>query len=276
MTGQRSQENGQVISLVCARYEDTLAERKTEALAHPHLEECPHCAELAQDIMGGEGFISTLVQATGPVNLPDGFLEAVLRKARLPEQKTTVRNGNGVSWMHFCASGLMAGAVAALVLMVMADRSDPRPEPQNAPQAVTVSKEKVEIPAARIVTPSVIPAPQDIPESRPAAPTVNPTKHVVNPVVAPLQKVPEKQVKLPSALRTNILRHVKAQSDCPKHSKTPIRVTLSIGTDGALSNRQVLSSAGQSQAHDCVNVALDKLLLPPMKRGMTVTVDLAW
>jgi hypothetical protein len=94
-------------------------------------------------------------------------------------------------------------------------------------------------------------------------------------VPAPAQ-VPEHALNIPGELEAALLQHIKALDGCPARSDGELRVTLTLDTRGAISNRQVLSSAGQSAAHQCLNQALDKLLLPPLDRAATVTIDLSW
>lgn len=88
--------------------------------------------------------------------------------------------------------------------------------------------------------------------------------------------VPEPSLDVPRELRAALVREVRALDGCPAHTAEAVRVTLTVTPDGALTNRQVLSMGGDATAHLCVNRALDRLLLPPLDRAATVTLDLRW
>ena len=70
--------DGQVISLMCARFEDALAEGRTDAVVTEHASECVRCHMLLKQVKGEEGALAAIAMASGPVALPSGFTEGVL------------------------------------------------------------------------------------------------------------------------------------------------------------------------------------------------------
>jgi len=96
------------------------------------------------------------------------------------------------------------------------------------------------------------------------------------PQVVPSKTVPEPAVKLPREIKTAVIRHIRSLPFCPKRITGSVRVTLTVEPTGKVTNRQVLSRSGQASAHQCVNLGIDKLILPPMKEGKVITVDLKW
>ena len=115
------------------------------------------------------------------------------------------------------------------------------------------------IPMKRVVTADPAPlAPETVPE-----------------VVVP-NPVPEPSLDVPGELRAAIVREVSRLEQCPEHIAAPIRVTVGVEPDGQLTNRQIMSAAGQTDAHACVTYAMDALLLPPLRWSGTVTIDVDW
>lgn len=267
----------EVISLACVRFEETLAEGPLSAFSHPHRMECESCAALAHELMAEDGLFDSIAQVSGPVEMPPGFVDAVLMRAAVPEPKQVEApvSDARLTWMHYGLSGLLAGTVAALVTWIVHQPPPPQPTDTARPALVAVEKAPTAAqPKVAVVPVATVPGHKvQAPAVKPAA---SPLKAPVRAVAVRAPKVPEPSVKLPEEIRTAILRHIRSLPFCPKRINGSVRVTLTVEKSGKVTNRQVLSGSGQSSAHQCVNLGIDKLMLPPMKQATGITVELSW
>ena len=266
--------DGQVISLMCARFEDALAEGRTDAIVTEHAAECVRCHMMLKQIQGEQGAIASIAMASGPVSLPSGFTEGVLARALPPERylKDTAEPARRFKWWHHAITGLVAGVCTALIFWAGGDAKEMM-ESDKANQAIAVQNANdegsstfsfgigVETESTESDTVSLIQLEKLFGDDSKVLPAVS---------------VPEASVDLPKELRLAILRQVEGNKTCPKRMKKPVRITLTVGKDGGLSNRTVFSVANQSIAHDCVNQALDALTLPPMEESANITLDVVW
>jgi len=265
--------DGQVISLMCARFEDALAEGRTDAIVTEHAAECVRCHMMLKQIQGEQGAIASVAMASGPVALPSGFTEGVLARALPPERylKDTAEPTPRFKWWHHAITGLVAGVCTALIFWAGGDAQELM-ESDKASQAVAVQDAVDEDATFSFGSHGET----DSLESNPIA--LESLKGLFGDVskVLPAVGVPEAIVDLPKELRLAILRQVDGNKACPKRMKKPVRITLTVGKDGSLSNRTVYSVANQGIAHDCVNQALDALTLPPLDQSANITLDVVW
>ena len=92
----------------------------------------------------------------------------------------------------------------------------------------------------------------------------------------PARVIPEPIVDLPVEIRDAVVRHIQTQEGCPERATRAVRLTVTVETDGSITNRQILSSAAAGAAHRCVTRAVDALLLPPLPEPATLTLDISW
>ncbi|MEZ4267874.1 MAG: hypothetical protein R3F39_15985 [Myxococcota bacterium] len=242
-----------------------------------------------------------IAKATGPAPIPADFMDAVLSRAEAldagfddsesldidglsgtamraqPPRDVASRPRVSILWLG--AAAMAAGMALAFWAGGMNERSHqslvpaaveaaaPAPEaptPQNAQAPTVKSQEPMASQPTRLLP---LPTPQ------PAAQDLAPTEP---PVVPSARPVPEPAMDLAGELRSSLVREIGALDACPPKAAAPIRVTVTVGTDGTLSNRQILSSADASDAHQCVGRAMDRLLLPPLDRAATITLDVNW
>jgi hypothetical protein len=267
--------DGQVISLMCARFEDALAEGRADAVVTEHASECVRCHMLLKQIDGEQGAIASIATASGPVSLPSGFTEGVLARALPPERY--LKNDEPVpaprfKWWHHAITGLVAGVCTALLIWAGGDAQDmiQSEQAKDTIQATALEVADDDQPLFGDYDSS-----QSDRNSAMAQEELSDFfKNVAR--VLPAASVPEHAIDLPNDLRLAILRQIKKSGSCPKSMKKPVRITLTVGKKGAFSNRTVYSVASQTSAHDCVNQALDALTLPPMGHAANVTLDIAW
>ena len=282
----QQEQSARVLSLDCARAEEALAESgQLDPQSLRHIQSCPPCRELAE-LIGEDGIIAA---ATSPVPLPDGFTDAVLTRAfsethplarirpatddlRVAELEAALRQRRRRTWW-VAGTALAAGIGLALALTVEA----PSPEPSTTP-APTATAHPVSSP----VEASLESSPRKAPPATQGQPTRDPkpnapaARNEAPPKAITPTAVPEPVMDIPSEIRATVLRSVRKHADCPQHNATPVRVTLTVSAAGKISSPQILSSSGNTGAHQCVTWAVDRLLLPPLGRSVTVTLDLSW
>ena len=264
--------DGQVISLMCARFEDALAEGRTDAIVTEHAAECVRCHMLLKQVQGERGAIAAISMASGPVELPSGFTEAVLARA-LPPERYLKDNSEPVArfkWWHHAVTGLVAGVCTALLFWAGGDAKEMMEADTPSSQAVAVEESSDNLSLKKLLGMNEDADEEALQMER--FERLFEEKSTVLPAVS----VPEAHVDLPKELKLAVLRQVDQNKTCPKRLKKPVRITLTVGKNGGLSNRTVYSMANQSMAHDCVNQALDALTLPPMEQSANITLDVAW
>jgi hypothetical protein len=267
--------DGQVISLMCARFEDALAEGRADAVVTEHASECVRCHMLLKQIDGEQGAIAAIATASGPVSLPSGFTEGVLARALPPERY--LKNDEPApaprfKWWHHAITGLAAGICTALLIWAGGDAQD-MVQSEQAKGTVSAMAFEVADDDKALFGDNIF---SDSDEKTGVAQKKLNSFFADVAKVLPAASVPEHAIDLPNDLRLAILRQIKKSGTCPKSMKKPVRITLTVGKKGALSNRTVYSVASQTSAHDCVNQALDALTLPPMAHAANVTLDIAW
>ena len=281
MQNERPDGGAQVLDLNCARFEDALAEGQISSALREHASNCARCAGLESEVRQIAGRIR---EATGPVDIDPAFAAAVYE--RFEEMSGAV--GPGATREHpsvwdrvrpwaYAAAASMALGVAFMwgghqeqqdlpVTPRLVAESAPLAGP-NAPAGAAGALQRAE------ATPQV--RPTEVVELIPGAPASDPEER---PQVAraPVQVVPERPIDLVGEIRRALLRQVRGQEGCPVSSKRPVTITVTVGVDGQLSNRQILSSADAKDAHGCVGRALESLLLPPMEEAKPLTMELNW
>ena len=264
--------DGQVISLMCARFEDALAEGRTDAIVTEHASECVRCHMMLQQIQGEQGAISAIAMASGPVELPSGFTEGVLARALPPERylKDTAEPAPRFKWWHHAITGLVAGVCTALLFWAGGDAKNMIESRSSSSRAVAVQDSDSASPSPNEAEKGTTTNSDD--ENTDMFEDLMNDKAKVLPAVS----VPENTLDLPKELKSAVLRQIKRVKGCPKRLTNPVRITLTVGKNGKLSNRTVYSVANQGIAHDCVNQALDSLKLPPMAQSSNITLDIAW
>jgi hypothetical protein len=304
MNDKRSKDGGSpadVLSIACARWEAAVLEGRTDTWTREHERTCPRCSQMGaeHDRIGG-----LIAQVTGPAPVPASFMEAVLSRAEALDAgfddresvdddgfseaaAIDARGGEATSRTRVSIVWLGAAAMAAgMALAFWAGGLNERSHHSTTPAAVEA--------ALPVTAPAPVPAAQDaqaatvesappmaaqptrllpLPSSQPAAQALAP---VEPPVVPSARPVPEPAMDLAAELRSSLVREIGALDACPAKAAAPIRVTVTVGTDGTLSNRQILSSADASDAHQCVGRAMDRLLLPPLDHAATITLDVNW
>ena len=271
---ERHHGDPDVVSLACARFEDSLAEGGPDAAAKEHARSCHRCAELAEDVAELGSLIG---EAVGPADeIPKGFTEDVLRRAEIqagrafapPAQSTR----SSLKGWAYAVIGFAAAASLAIAFWAGSEHERsanlPRPERVTAASQPTVdghTRQGVgQVDYEHESQPESLEDLSDSPE--PPAP---------EPVVPKINQMPEPAFDLPSELREAIIREARKGEGCPRHTDEPIQVMVTVTPAGKLMDRTVLSS-GEPSAHRCVSLALDRLLLPPQPRATTVTLDLGW
>ena len=268
--------DGQVISLMCARFEDALAEGRTDAVVTEHAAECVRCHMMLTQIQGEQGALAAVATASGPVQLPSGFTEGVLARALPPERylKEPTQKAHKFTWWHHGITGIAAGICTALLIWAGTDTMElvNTEEASNTPVAVSQAEPDATVEGVlHLLETENMMEGLTIDESLSRMLAFE-DEAKVPPAVA----VPEARMDLPQELKLAVLRQVQRTDACPKRLRKPVRVTLTVRRDGSLSNRTVFSASGQSKAHDCVNEALDALALPPMTESANITLDIAW
>lgn len=288
---------GQVVSLACARFEDALAEGELDAAARRHRDGCARCAELEREMaLVGE----LIADATAPRELPAGFADAIFDRASVLDADVRPRPmhtepapltgqlGAARSWRAVALGGAVAAGLilafwaGGLVERQSADREAPAVAEGTQSRMVSVAPDagqtpeappQVAQPAPRRPTPvPVVLRPQPQPQPAVEVPAVdNP-----HPVVPDAVEVPEPKVDLTDEVRAILLSRVARIELCPKHSQGVVRATITLDASGKLTHRQVLSYAGHRDAHQCINYALDQLILPPLDGAADLTLDLTW
>ena len=223
--------DGQVISLMCARFEDALAEGRTDAIVTEHAAECVRCHMMLKQVQGERGAIASVAMASGPVSLPIGFTEGVLARALPPERylKDTAETTPRFKWWHHAITGLVAGVCTALLFWAGGDAQE-MIESDRANQAIAVQNASVD---------------EDTSFAFGFESDTEKTESVLSLIkleglfgddsqVLPAVSVPEARVDLPQELRLAILRQVEGNKACPKRMKKPVRITLTVGKDGAV------------------------------------------
>ncbi len=303
MKDQRSNDGGppaDVLSIACARWEAAVLEGRADAWTREHERTCPRCSQMGAEHGRVGGLIA---KATAPAPVPANFMEAVLARAEaldagldggdsagIDTLSETAGIGRGapasaqrrVSIVWVGAAAMAAGMAlafwagginershqgtkpAAVEAALPAPAATEAPETQNTQAATGKSLAPM---AARPTRLLPLPTPQ------PAAQAIAPTEP---PVVPSARPVPEPTMDLAAELRSSLVREIGALQGCPARATAPIRVTVTVGTDGTLSNRQILSSADAADAHQCVGRAMDRLLLPPLDQAATITLDVNW
>lgn len=296
MTDQRRDRGdlpADVHSIACARWEAAMLEGRADTWAREHERTCPRCGAMS----GAHARLGELIaQATVPAALPSGFEERVLARAEALDAETEApgpllaetgsaarpRSAQRAWTLWLGAAAMAAGMGLAFWAGGLRERFQVSPEVAASaarPAAVPVG----EAPAPAAVPATLAEAPPrsvaqptrllPLPAPRPAGEALAP---VEAPVVPSARPVPEPAMDLPGELRSLLVREVSALEGCPARAQAPVRVTVTVGTDGTLSNRQILSSADASAAHQCVGRAMDRLLLPPLDQAATVTLDVSW
>ena len=268
--------DGQVISLMCARFEDALAEGRTDAIVTEHAAECVRCHMMLKQVQGEEGAIAAIAMASGPVALPSGFTEGVLARALPPERylKDTSETTTRFKWWHHAITGLVAGVCTALIFWAGGDAKEmiEGDAPRNQAVAVEESEEAISL---KSILGTGLDSGLDIDGDDERRTRLNDLfKDTAK--VLPAASVPESQIDLPKELKQAVLRQIASNKACPKRLAKPVRITLTVEKTGGLANRTVYSVANQSSAHDCVNQALDALTLPPMEHSANITLDISW
>jgi hypothetical protein len=266
--------DGQVISLMCARFEDALAEGRRDAVVTEHASECVRCHMLLADLDSELGVLRAIGTASGPVALPTGFTEGVLARSLPPERyllEPTPAEPTFRLW-HHALTGVVAGVVTALVFWAVALDQQAVVESDSgiATQVLTLPAGVQGAAPATIFGAGAL---RLLGSQEPVIGEQVPSKPAR--AWAP-GAVPELTVDLGKELRAAIVRQVRELKGCPKRLTQPLRVSLAVATDGAISNRTVYSVAAQGGAHDCVNKALDAMILPPMSTAVNVTLDIVW
>lgn len=304
--------HARVASLDCARAEDTMAEGTLEGFALEHVSRCVQCRELAE-LLELTGKRPGLVTATAPAPLPAGFIDSVLDRAfdathpldrirpatddlRVAELEAALSaRRQRTRWI--AVGALAAGLLLAAGVSSVWDRAKTTDSLSAAPAMHrVVAKGDYDPSSADPVTVATAPttqAPTQAPQLPPTAiqasgvgtsgsentaplPAVkSPAAASVEPTPKP-KEVPEAMLDIPAEIRALLVQKMRLHKQCPKRNTAPVRVTLTVATDGTVSSPQVLSSSGHAAAHQCVSYALDRLLLPPLQRSVTVTLDLTW
>lgn len=280
MTTERPDGGAKILDLNCARFEDALAEGQISPALREHASGCARCASLEREVRQIAGRIR---EATGPVNIDPAFAAEVY--ARFEEMSGAVGPGMNLDrrspWDRLRPWAYSAAAILALGVAFMWGGLQEQQSVSVAPHLVTEV-----IPPSGSVSPAGSPlsalTPKTTPQVRPAevvelVPVVDPKAPESAPAaVAPVQVVPERPVDLMGELRQALMRQIDQQEGCPSSSQRPVTLTVTVGVDGQLSNRQLLSSAEAKEAHGCVSRALERLLLPPMTEAKTLTMELSW
>ncbi|MEC9072435.1 MAG: hypothetical protein VX938_08660 [Myxococcota bacterium] len=274
-------DGAEIIDLACARMEDALAEGRLDQRALAHLETCPRCLSMKTEM---DSIAALIAEATGPTELDPSFEQGILDRARemtfdldarIPEAPLPRAN-------YGRRAALLAAAAAALTLAYWAggeqlDGSSPSP---RAVAPIAIADPAVPPVTDQAIAPQVPTGPAGgpvmmIPKKTPPPPVagVKTTQRVHRPIT---ETLPEPMVDLPAEIRDAIIRHVRSQETCPRKVSRAVRLTLTVETNGAITNRQILSSADAGDAHRCVSRALDALLLPPMPEPATLTLDVGW
>jgi hypothetical protein len=256
---------------MCARFEDALAEGRRDTVVSEHAAECVRCHMLLEQLDGEAGVLQAIATVSAPVPLPAGFTEGVLARALPPERylKQEPPKKRFRLW-HHGLTGLAAGAATALIFWAGGQVEELAPV-QSSPQAVEMSAAGESVVTSEwkdAFSPILMALQEDEDE-----PTLMQDEE---PVVRPAAAVPEPKFNLPGELKMAVIRLAKEIEGCPAELKLPVRITLTVGADGSLSNRTVYSVAAQGAAHDCVNKALDALVLPPVAEHADVTLDIVW
>lgn len=304
-----------VLSIACARWEAAVLEGRADTWTREHERTCPRCSLMGaeHDRIGAliakatgpapvpASFMEAVLARADALDAGfddsesvgiDGGIDGIAEATTLQHGARTASAGSvlagstsgrprvSIAWLG--AAALAAGMALAFWAGGLNERSHlstapatveaalPAPPVAEAPptqnaQAVTgESAAPVATQPTRLLP---LPAPQ------PAAQDFAPTEA---PVVPSARPVPEPAMDLAAELRSSLIREIGALDGCPAKATAPIRVTVTVGTDGALSNRQILSSADASDAHHCVGRAMDRLLLPPLDRAATITLDVSW
>jgi len=257
---------------------------------------------------GSGGLLGDIQRATGPATLPPGFTDAVLRRAlgeeaaaepaaADPAPVPAPPRGRGPRWLGpALVAGLAAGLAVTAASALLGDLQEPSsptppqrvavvapaPGPAARPSPRPSTQQAASLQGFQRAEPSGAPAPlalqpaPEAPDVGPSSPSPTDAAPVGPPQAALPRAVPEPSLDVPRELRAALLREVQALDGCPAHTPEAVRVTLTVTPGGALTNRQVLSMGGDTEAHLCVNRALDRLLLPPLDRAATVTLDLRW
>jgi hypothetical protein len=299
MNDQRGNHGGppaDVLSIACARWEAAVLEGRADTWTREHERTCPRCSQMGaeHDRVG-----ALIAQATAPASIPAGFVEAVLARAEALdagfdaaetldlderfEASTPARARRAparrprISMLWLGAAAMAAGMALAFWAGGLTERAHEaaRPKPVEAAAPQTHDPAVASHTAPALAPPVVAPQPTRLlplptPAPLPAAAATEP------PVVPSARPVPEPTMDLAGELRSSLVREIGALEGCPARAAAPIRVTVTVGTDGTLSNRQILSAADASDAHQCVGRAMDRLLLPPLDRAATITLDVNW
>lgn len=277
MSRIRRPPTGEVLELACARFEAALAEGSLDRAAHAHKLSCDRCRDLERDL---ERTAARIASATRPATMPPGFAAGVLARAavlegRLPATaagRTRSRLRGHAPWL----AGAALAAGLALAFWAGTLRGVASPETRPLPVALEAAPAPPEaappVPGAAAEAAAGDAPVRLVAVPRPAAPAP-PAPRPVVPAAAP---VPEPLVDLPAELRASIVRQIQDLPGCPDHAAAAVRVTVTAHPDGTVSDRQVLSAAGAGDAHRCVSMALDRLLLPPLAEPATVTLDVSW
>ena len=260
-----------VTQLACARFEDALAEGVLDGRALAHLAECEACRALRDDV--GE-LTSAIAELSAPVQvLPTTFVEGVIEQAELMEGRrfapSTERSFSGWAWA--CAGFAAAAALATVLWLTNSDNTKPsllraehRPETSGNVSSKVLSETQM-WETAPVLSPSAERLDR-------VAPVVSDDHEALIP--SPVL-IPERPVNLPGELHNAIMRELAQNTHCPESSFGTLRVTCTVNKDGRLANRTILST-GSAEAHRCANEAMDRLLLPPQKTDMQVTLELSW
>ncbi len=276
-----------VLQLACARFEDAVADGRSDPWTEGHRQTCAACDRLARETAD---VARQIAEATRPRTVSADFSDRVLARAAqwgdvsdldslgpgTPPSPPSVRRTVVPRWTGFgLAAALLLGfwlgtanpwkanapGVAPRVAVPEAP-GDVEPPRTAAAPAQALSADTPRAGAAAVPMKRVLPAAPAEPEPVPVAVVPNP--------------VPEPALDVPGELRAAIVREVSRLELCPEHIATPVRVTVGIEPDGRLTNRQIMSAAGQTAAHTCVSYATDALLLPPLRWSGTVTIDVSW
>jgi hypothetical protein len=88
--------------------------------------------------------------------------------------------------------------------------------------------------------------------------------------------VPEPKVDMSAEISAMVHERIRNNPACPAKATGSVWVTMTILSDGSLTNRQIVSDGDASLAHRCVASALDELLVAPGAKTRTLSFEVAW